>query len=60
MITKEELQRLIYDEVKADVETEADATNAYQEGYSVGFNDCRYRVFHLLLERLPVQTSNKS
>lgn len=49
-MTKEELERVIYDEVKADVETEADAMNEYQEGYSVGFNDCRARVVERLLE----------
>lgn len=49
-MTEEDLKRIVYDEVKADIETEADAENAYQEGYAVGFNDCRYRVVKRLLE----------
>ena len=53
-MTKEELEHLIYEEVEADIETEADAKNAFQEGYSVGFNDCRWRVLHALLDRLSI------
>lgn len=41
---REALHLLIYDGVEADIETEAQATSAYQEGYSVGFNDARYRI----------------
>lgn len=44
-----ELEKLIYDDVKADVECEGDAENPFQEGYSVGFNDCRARVMAALL-----------
>lgn len=51
-MTKDELEKLIYDEVKADIETEADAENPFQEGYSVGFNDCRARVLSALVQRL--------
>ena len=43
-----ELQRIIYDEVKADVECEADAENSFQEGYAVGFNDARARILKAL------------
>ena len=48
-MTREQLRRIIYDEVKADIETEADAKGPFQEGYSVGFNDCRYRVLEALV-----------
>ena len=51
-MTEAELRKLIYEEVKADVECEADAENTFQEGYAVGFNDCRYRVLKALVERL--------
>jgi hypothetical protein len=38
------LHRIIWDEVKADVECEADAENPYQEGYAAGFNEARHRI----------------
>ena len=50
-MTKEELKKLIYRDVKADIETEADAESPFQEGYSVGFNDCRWRILVALLGR---------
>ena len=51
-MTKEELEQIVYNEVEADIETEADAKNAYQCGYSVGFNDCRFRVVKALWAHL--------
>lgn len=59
MLTWEELEKLVYDEVEADVETEAAAENPFQEGYSVGFNDCRYRVMRRLAERLGIKDPNR-
>lgn len=52
VMTKDELTRIIYDEIKADVECKADAKNPFQEGYSVGFNDCRARVLSVLVAKL--------
>lgn len=49
MMTAAELEKLIYEDVKADVECEADANNPFQEGYAVGFNDCRARVLSALI-----------
>ncbi len=51
-MTEEALRKIIYDEIKADIECEADATSPFQEGYAVGFNDCRVRVFSTLLKHL--------
>ncbi len=53
-MTWDELKRLLYDEVKADVEF-ADAENPYQEGYAVGFNECRCRALHRIAEKLGIQ-----
>lgn len=54
VVTKEILEHLLYEEVEADIETEAAAENAYQEGYSVGFNDCRFRAVKRLHEYFAV------
>jgi len=50
-MTEEELDELLYETVKADIECEADAENVFQEGYAVGFNDCRARVKAALLAK---------
>lgn len=57
-MTWNELETLIYDEVKADVECEADAESPYQEGYAVGFNECRWRVLRQLAERLGIKEAD--
>jgi len=43
-MTFKRLREIIYDEVEADIETEADADSPHQEGYAVGFNDARFRI----------------
>ena len=58
VLTKDELTKLLYYEIEAAVECEADANNAFQEGYSVGFNDCRARVLTALLGRVLGQSTH--
>lgn len=51
-MTRDQLRKIIYDEVKADVECEADADCPFQEGYAVGFNDCRHRALEAISRAL--------
>lgn len=55
MFTRERLKKLVYDDVEADVECVADAENPFQEGYAIGFNDCRYRVLAALVKLIDTQ-----
>jgi len=59
-MTREELEHLIYEVVNADVETEAEAKTPFQEGYAVGFNDCRQRVIQALCERLSIPNGERN
>ena len=51
-MTRDELKTILYETVKADIECEADATNEFQKGYSVGFNDCRARALDAIASAL--------
>lgn len=53
-VREADLERIIYDEVEADIETEADADTPFGEGYAVGFNDARFRIKEAMMKLLGI------